>query len=556
MRSGEITCGMEMAANRALLYSLGVRREEIGRPLIAVVSSFNEIVPGCMPLRGIAEAVKQGVRQAGGIPFEFNTIGVCDNIAQGTTGMYYSLPSRDIIAYSVEIMLEAHRFDGAVFLLSCDKITPGMLMAMARVNIPSIAVAVGIMRDGEFLNEKITTSLIREYVGRCQAGKIPPEELARVELAACPSLGSCSMLGTANTMNCMAEVMGLTLPYSATLPSDSAEKRREAIAAGERVVTLVREDICPLSFFGRANLENAVKVCLAIGGSTNAVLHLPAIAGSAGIRMGLETFEKLRESVPLVTKINPSSPMTMTDFHKAGGVPAVMKSLAELLDLNLPTVSGQALAKIVQEAHWRCRDVIRSVVQPYAPHGGITILRGNFAPEGAVVKDSAVPEAMRKFRGPAVVFNGMEAAVAAVKANSISPGSVIVIRYEGPVGGPGMREMQLITAILSGSGRAETTALVTDGRFSGSTRGPCIGHVAPEAARGGPIAFVRDGDMLSIDLDARTLSVEITADEMIRRRVGWTPTRGTLKGILGLYAAMEPDTSIGAAWNPFSPRKG
>lgn len=549
MRSDEITGGMDMAANRALLYSVGVRREEIGKPLIAVVSSFNEIVPGCMPLRNLAESVKQGIRQGGGIPFEFNTIGVCDGIAQGTTGMYYSLPSRDIIAYSVEIMLEAHRFDGAVFLVSCDKITPGMLMAMARVNIPSLAVAAGIMRDGEFRGEKITTSLMRECIGRRQAGKMTSEELDLVEQAACPSLGSCSMLGTANTMNCMAEALGLTLPLSATLAADSAEKHREGVAAGERAVELVRENLRPLDILGEKSLENAVKVCLAIGGSTNAVLHLPAIAASAGVRMGIEKFEELGDTVPIVLKINPSSPRTMTDFHRAGGVPAVLGSLSGLLDMDLPTVSGLPLARIAAAADWTDRGLIRPAADPYAPRGGISVLRGNLAPEGAVVKASAVPEAMRRFRGPAAVFDGMDAAVAAVEKGGVRPGSVIVIRYEGPVGGPGMREMQLITAILSGSGLAESTALVTDGRFSGSTRGPCIGHVAPEAARGGTIALVHDGDIVSIDLESRSLALDVPAEELARRRDGWSPPRQERrKGILGLYASLSPDTATGAVW--------
>lgn len=548
LKSDEITAGMDMAANRALLYSVGMRREEIGKPLIAVVSSFNEIVPGCLPLRDLAASVKQGIRQGGGIPFEFNTIGVCDGIAQGTAGMYYSLPSRDIIAYSVEIMLEAHRFDGAVFLLSCDKITPGMLMAMTRVNIPSVAVAVGVMRDGEFRSEKITTSLMRECVGRCQAGVLSEDELAEVEQAACPSLGSCSMLGTANTMNCMAEAMGLTFPLSATMFADSAEKKREAVMAGERVVSLVREGVRPLDILSEKSYENAVKVCLGIGGSTNAVLHLPAMAASAGFSMGIETFETLGETVPIVLKVNPSSPKTMTDFHRAGGVPAVLRSMKELLSLGLPTVSGRPLSEIVAAAEWTDRELIRPPETPYAPKGGITILRGNLAPEGAVVKASAVPAEMRRFRGPAAVFDGMDAAVEAVEKGSVKPGSVIVIRYEGPVGGPGMREMQLITAILAGSGLASRTALVTDGRFSGSTRGPCIGHVAPEAAKGGPLAFVRDGDEVVIDLENRLLELSVSDAGLAERKRGWRAPVKNRKGILGLYASLSPDTSKGALW--------
>ncbi len=548
LKSDEITAGMDKATSRSLLHSLGVKREDFGKPLIAVVSSFNEIVPGCMPLRDLAAEVKKGIRLGGGIPFEFNTIGVCDGIAQGTEGMKYSLPSRDIIAYSVEIMLQAHSFDGAVFLLSCDKITPGMLMAMTRVNIPSIAVAVGIMADGEFKGEKITTSLMRECIGRCQAGKITEEELAEIEISSCPSLGSCSMLGTANTMNSIAEAMGLTLPLSATTLADSPEKRREAAVAGERIVTLVRDKVRPLDLLSEESYRNAIKLCLGIGGSTNAVLHLPAMAAAAGYCMGIDTFEELGERIPIVLKINPSSPKTMTDFHLAGGVPAVMASLKDKLSLDMPTVSGKTLAEIALAAEWKDKELIRPVEAAYSPKGGITILHGNLAPEGAVVKASAVPKDMWRFKGSAAVFDGMDDAVMAVEKGLVKPGSVIVIRYEGPVGGPGMREMQMITAILAGSGLASSTALVTDGRFSGSTRGPCIGHVAPEAAKGGPLAFVHDGDMVSIDLDSKSLELEVSEAELTARKAAWVPPVQNRKGILGLYASLAPDTATGALW--------
>jgi len=395
LRSEDITAGMDKAANRALLYPLGVQRKDFGKPFIAIVSSFNEIVPGCMPLRKLADEAKKGVREAGGIPFEFNTIGVCDGIAQGTAGMRWSLPSRDIIAYSVEIMLQAHRFDGAVFLLSCDKITPGMLMAMARVNIPSIAVAVGIMADGLYHGEKITTSLMRECVGRCQAGKMTETELEEVEGQACPSLGSCSMLGTANTMNSIAEVLGLTFPYSATIQADSSEKFEEARAVGKRAVELVNENLRPLDLITKASLEDAVKVCLAIGGSTNVVLHLPAIATSAKNPMGIEAFERFSEQIPIILKINPSSAFTMTDFHKAGGIPAVLKSLESKLSLDRPAVNGKTMADSAQKARWNDVTLLRPLDNPYSVKGGITILRGTLAPEGAVVKASAVPPNLR-----------------------------------------------------------------------------------------------------------------------------------------------------------------
>lgn len=548
LRSDEVTAGMDKATSRSLLHSLGVKREELRKPFIAVVSSFNEIVPGCMPLRDLAAEVKEGIRKGGGVPFEFNTIGVCDGIAQGTEGMKYSLPSRDIIAYSVEIMLQAHSFDGAVFLLSCDKITPGMLMAMTRVNIPSIAVAVGVMADGEFKGEKITTSLMRECTGRCQAGKITEEELAEIEMGACPSLGSCSMLGTANTMNSVAEAMGLTLPLSATTLAGSPDKLKEAREAGERIVGLVKEDLKPLDLLSEESYRNAIRLCLGIGGSTNAVLHIPAMAAAAGFSMGIGTFEELGDKIPIVLKVNPSSPKTMTDFHKAGGVPAVLASLKDLLAMDMPTVSGRTLSEIADAAEWKDKDLIRPISSAYSPKGGITILRGNLAPLGAVVKASAMPKEMWNFKGPAAVFDGMDEAVKAVEAGRVKPGTVIVIRYEGPVGGPGMREMQMITAILSGSGLSSSTALVTDGRFSGSTRGPCIGHVAPEAAKGGPIALVRDGDIVSIDIDNNSLGLEVAEEEMAARRKAWSPKAQNRKGILGLYASLAPDTSSGALW--------
>lgn len=549
LKSDDITAGMDKSANRALLYPLGLTRGDFGKPFIAVVSSFNEIVPGCMPLRALAEEVKRGIREAGGVPFEFNTIGVCDGIAQGTDGMRWSLPSRDIIAYSVEIMLQAHRFDGAVFLISCDKITPGMLMAMARVNIPSIAVAAGVMADGEFKGEKITTSLMRECIGRCQAGKMTETELAEVESRACPSLGSCSMLGTANTMNSVAEVLGLTFPRSATTLADTPEKFAEARAAGARAVEMVREDLRPLNLITEKSLEDAVKVCLAIGGSTNAVLHIPAIASAAGYAMGIETFERFTDQIPIILKINPSSAFTMTDFHRAGGIPAVLQSLRRALSLDRPSVNGATVGDSAARAEWTDQTLIRPMAQPYAPKGGITIMRGSLAPDGAVVKASAVPAHMRQFRGPARVFDGMDSAIVALEAGQIPPGSVIVIRYEGPVGGPGMREMQLITAMLAGSDLASSTALVTDGRFSGSTRGPCIGHIAPEAAKGGPLALVQSGDSISIDLDRARLDLEVAPEELARRSVSWSAPRQQREGVLGLYASLSPDTSKGALWN-------
>ncbi len=536
-RSRDLTEGVDRAAHRALLYSLGLSREDLDRPFIAVVNSWNEIVPGCLPQRQVADAVKQGIRAAGAIPFEFNTIGVCDGMAQGHVGMSYSLPSREVIADSAEIMLQAHRFDGAVFLTSCDKITPGMLMAMFRVNIPSIIVAPGTMAPGEYKGEKLTTSLIREFVGRCQAGIISEEELSEVERVACPTLGSCAMIGTANTMVCICEVLGLAYPGSATMPASTSEKLREGIVVGKRIVDLVNRDVKPLDLVNRDAFVDAAKFVLAIGGSTNATLHIPTLAAEAGYEVTLSDMEALCEATPYVSRINPSGKQTMADFHLAGGVSAVLASLGDAhFRLDRMSVSGKTLREIADAAPWADKEMIRPASEPISPIGALKVLRGNLAPEGAVCKRSGADKAMWRHSGPARVFHSMEEAVRVVSEGGIVPGSVIVIRYEGPVGGPGMREMHLITSILAGSGLAKSTALVTDGRFSGSTRGPCIGHVTPEAALGGPIAFVRDGDTISIDLYEGKLELAVDADEIERRRTVWQPVVRKHRGVLASFA--------------------
>jgi len=536
-RSRDLTDGIDRAAHRALLYSLGLSRDDLERPFIAVANSWNEIVPGCVPQRQVADAVKQGIRAAGAVPFEFNTIGVCDGMAQGHVGMGFSLPSREVIADSAEIMLEAHRFDGAVFLTSCDKITPGMLMAMFRVNIPSIIVAPGTMAPGEYKGEKLTTSLIREFAGRCQAGILSEEELSDVERVACPTLGSCAMMGTANTMACICEVLGLAYPASATMPASSSEKLREGYVVGERIVQLVKDDLKPLDLVNRDAFVDAVKFVLAAGGSTNATLHIPTLAEEAGYEVSLPDMEALCERVPYVSRINPSGKQTMEDFHRAGGVSAVFASLGDAhFRLDRRSVCGKSLREIADAAPWADRQMIRPASEPISPMGALKVLRGNLAPEGAVCKRSGADKTMWRHAGPARVFHSMEEAVRVVEENGVAPGSVIVIRYEGPVGGPGMREMHLITSILAGSGLAKSTALVTDGRFSGSTRGPCVGHVTPEAALGGPIALVQDGDRISIDLYEGKLELEVGDEELARRRAGWEPLVRPHRGVLASFA--------------------
>lgn len=547
LRSHAVTEGSDRAASRALFFSMGLKREQLDKPLVAVVNCWNEVVPGCVPQREVAEHVKKGVREAGGTPMEFNTIGVCDGIAQGHAGMKFSLPSREIIAYSIEIMLESHQFDAAVFLSSCDKITPGMLMAAARVNIPSIFVPPGIMKAGEHKGQKLTLSLMREFIGKQQSGKITMEELHEIEEKACPSLGSCSMMGTANTMNAISEVLGMAMPYSSTTFAGSAEKFMQGEKAGREVVNLLRNNIRPSDIMIKEAFENAIRFVMAIGGSTNSVLHIPAIANELDIELNHETFDRF-SSIPYISKINPSGPRPVEDFHEAGGVAAVMKSLGNNIYRGQSTVSGATIGEIADGAAWTDKDMIRPTDKPFNEEGALAVLWGNLAPDGAVVKQSAVSEKMRAHKGPAVVFDSMEDAIDGVKQHTIKPGSVIVIRYEGPTGGPGMREMQAITAMLMGTGLAENTALVTDGRFSGSTRGPCIGHVSPEAALGGPIALVQNGDMIEISTADKKLTIDVSDEALKKRRETWQPKENNVKGVLALYNTMKPQAKTGAVW--------
>ena len=552
----EVTHGVDRVAQRALFYSLGQDRQCMEKPMIAIVNSWNEIVPGCAPLRNLAGPVREGILEAGGQPCEFCTIGVCDGLAQGHRGISYSLPSRDIIAYSIEIMLQAHCFDGAVFLGSCDKITPGMLMAAMRVNIPTVFVQCGIMAQGDHRGHKLTLSNTREYTGKFHVGDISAEELVEVEENACPTLGSCSMMGTANSMACMAEALGLALPLSASTPSYLAAKSREARQAGRLVLDLVKTDTKARDIVSRESLENALRVALATGGSTNVALHVPALARELGFEMTMETLAQVSKKTPYVAKVNPSGPLTMNDFHNAGGVPAVCKSLGNLLHQECRTVCGKTIGEIAQDAAWNDKEVIRPRNAPYSPEGGLRALWGTLAPGSAIVKAAAVDKNIWRHRGPAVVFDSMEDSITAVEAGKVRAGSVIVIRYEGPVGGPGMREMQMITAILMGCGLGDSTALVTDGRFSGSTRGPCIGHVCPEAALGGPIALVRDGDMIEIDIENGRLNLEVSEEEIARRRAVWKPIEKKLTGILKLYAHIAPQANGGAVWEIAGRRLG
>ena len=538
LNSDEVVCGVDRGGHRALLYSLGIEKEEMSRPFIAVVNSWNEIVPGCAPLREIASFVKRGISEAGGLPFEFCTIGVCDGLAQGHRGMSYSLPSREVIADSIEIMLKAHCFDGAVFLGSCDKIIPGMLMAALRVNIPSIFVQSGPMQNGCSKGQKLSMPSLREYTGKYFESEISKEELEKIEKRAMPTQGSCAMLGTANSMSCVVETLGLGLPMTATTPPFTSQKKQEAVQAGRTIVGLIHDGIRPRDIVGKNSIENALRVGFAIGSSTNLVLHMSEIAKEAGIAVSLGKMDEISASTPYISKIHPSGTVPFNDLNEAGGVPAIMQSLGGLLHGEERTVSGKSVGEVAGSAEWSDKEIIRPAERPFHNSGSLKVLWGSLAPEGAVVKQSGVAENMRRHRGPAVVFENMEAAVEAVEHNRIEKGSVLVIRNEGPVGGPGMREMQLVTTLMVGTGLSDTTALVTDGRFSGATRGPCIGHVSPEAALGGPIACVRDGDIISIDLNKGTLDIEVGKDELQKRASVLGASRGdrpAAEGVLGSF---------------------
>ncbi len=537
MRSDEMKRGIERAPQRALLKALGLTDKNIAKPFIGVANSFTTIVPGHIHLKNIGEAVKAGIEGAGGTPFEFNTIAVCDGLAMGHQGMRYSLPSRELIADSVEVMVQAHRLDGVVLISDCDKITPGMLMAAARLDVPAISVTGGAMSSGKFRGEKVGVSNVFEGMGKVIAEKMTLEELSQLENVACPGCGSCNGMFTANTMACLTEALGMSLPYCATALATNASKLRIAKKTGEKIVELTNKDIKPSQILKREAFENAIAVDMALGGSTNSVLHLSAIAREAGISLSLCVFDEISRQIPHLCSMVPSGPYDMEDLDNAGGLPALMKELSPLLHQDSFTVAGCTLGENLRDAKVLNDNVIRPLANPVHEGGGIAILSGNLAPKGAVVKTIAVSHRMLRHIGPARVFDSEKESVEAMKKRLIQPGDVIVIRYEGPVGGPGMPEMLVPTATITGMGLSDSVALVTDGRFSGATRGPCIGHVEPEAAKGGPIAVVRDGDMISIDIADRVLRVDLTDEEIEQRLKDWNPRRPRVtKGYLARYS--------------------
>ncbi|KJS17891.1 MAG: dihydroxy-acid dehydratase [Peptococcaceae bacterium BRH_c4b] len=549
MRSDAIKKGLDKAPHRSLLKALGFVDQELECPMIGVVNSFNEIVPGHMHLNEITAAVKAGVRLAGGTPVEFPAIAVCDGIAMNHSGMKYSLASRELIADMVETMAEAHQFDGLVLVTACDKVVPGMLMAAARLDIPSIVISGGPMLAGRHRGERVSLSTIFEAVGAVRAGKITEAELAEYEESTCPGCGSCAGMFTANSMNCLTEALGMALPGNGTVPAISAARRRLAKLTGIKVMELVREGVKPSDILTPKAFDNGLAVDMALGCSTNTVLHLPAIASEAGVEINLDKINSISDSIPNLCKLSPMGSHFMEDLHEAGGIGAVMGELAKkgLIDLDVSTVSGMKVGDIIREQVVLNPDVIRSIDNPYSQSGGIAILKGNLAPDGAVVKKAGVAPEMLSHRGPARVFNSEEEAAAAINSGVIQKGDVIVIRYEGPKGGPGMREMLTPTATVIGLGLDKDVALLTDGRFSGATRGASIGHISPEAAEGGPVAALQDGDMIEIDINNNKLNVELSPEELADRLSRWQPPEPRVKkGYLARYAKLVTSASTGA----------
>jgi dihydroxy-acid dehydratase len=546
-----MTRGATKAPHRSLLHALGLTREEMERPLVGVVNAANEVVPGHMHLDRVAEAVKAGVRLAGGTPMEFPAIGVCDGLAMNHEGMRFSLPSREIIADSVELMATAHPFDALVCIPNCDKVTPGMLMAMLRLNIPAILISGGPMPAGEYGGRRADLITVFEGVGRARRGDLSAEELEELALRACPGCGSCAGMFTANTMNCLAEAVGLALPGNGTAPASSAERIRLAKQAGMQVMRLLEQRISPRDIVSPAAVHNAVAVDMALGGSTNTVLHLPAVFTEAGLDLDLDIFDAISRVTPNLCRLSPAGEHHIQDLHAAGGILAVLAALAEggLVKTEALTATGASVAENIRRAKARVLDssVIRPLSDPYSAEGGLAVLRGNLAPDGAVVKQSAVAPEMMRRTGRARVFDAEEEAMQAILGGEIVKGDVVVIRYEGPRGGPGMREMLSPTSAVTGMGLGKDVALLTDGRFSGGTNGAAVGHISPEAADGGPIGLVRDGDEIRIDIPSRRLELLVEEEELERRRKTHKPREKEIASpVLRRYAKQVGSAAGGA----------
>jgi len=554
MKSDAAKRGVERAPHRSLLYAVGCTRADMDKPFIGIINSFSEIVPGHIHLRDIAEAVKAGVWSGGGVPFEVNTIAVCDGIAMNHPGMKYSLPSRELIADSVEIVAEAHAFDALVFIPNCDKIIPGMLMAAVRLNLPSIFISGGPMLAGNLSSDdgvkKVDISSVFEAVGEVAKGSMSQEELEQLVEIACPGCGSCAGMFTANTMNCLTEALGMGLPGNGTIPAVDARRIQLAREAGQQIMKLLASDIRPRDIIDKDSIHNAFAVDMALGGSTNSVLHLMAVAHEAGVDFPLTMVNEISQHTPNLCKLRPSGDYHLEDLDRAGGIGAVMKELPGLLKLASRTVSGKSVAEIIAGSRVMDKEVIRAVANAYSATGGMAILFGNLAPEGAVVKRAAVAPEMMVHRGPARVFDSEEEATTAIMSGSIKPGEVVVIRYEGPKGGPGMREMLTPTSLLSGMGMDREVALITDGRFSGATRGAAIGHVSPEAASKGPIAALTNGDIISIDIPNYKLEMELSDKEIFNRLARLAKFEPKAKtGYLRYYAEKVGSASTGAVFS-------
>ena len=547
-RSNNLTKGAARAPHRSLLKGLGFTSDEMEKPLIGIANSFNEIIPGHIHLKTLVQYVKDGIRNAGGVPMEFNTIGICDGLAMNHIGMKYSLVTRNIIADSIEATAMATPFDAIVFMPNCDKVVPGMLIAAARLNIPSLFVSGGAMLAGVYKGKKVGLSNVFEAIGEYEAGLITRKELNIVEDMACPTCGSCSGMYTANTMNCLTEALGMGLPGNGTVPAVFSERLRLAKKAGMQIVQVLKKDLRPKDIMTKEAFENAVAMDMALGGSSNTALHLPAIAHEAGVKLTLDDFNEIAKKTPQLCKLSPSGEYFIEDLYRAGGVTGVMKRMLEngRLHADAKTVALQTQGELAKEAFINDDDVIRPWDNPAYETGGIAVLKGNLAVDGSVVKEGAVDREMLVHSGPAKVFDCEEDAVEAIKTGKIVAGDVVVIRYEGPKGGPGMREMLAPTAMIAGMGLDKDVALITDGRFSGATRGASIGHVSPEAASGGTIGIVQDGDIIEIDIPARKLNVKLSDEEIARRKSELKPYKPNLKGYLRKYAMHVSSAAEGA----------
>lgn len=564
-RSRKTLDGPDGAYARSLYRASGFTASDLKKPLVAVVNSWTEANPGHCHLRELAWHVKSGILAAGGTPMEFSTIAPCDGIAQGE-GMHYVLPSREIIAASVEMMVQAHQFDGMVMLCSCDKIIPGMVMAAIRCNIPTIFLTGGTMlpftrredrkpdsfvpprlRDCISLDRKMVACDVKEAIGKYKSGEIDACELAYIETNVCASPGACSMMGTANTMSCVVEALGLSMPGCATMPAASSARLASARITGEQILKVMDEDLTPRRIVTEESIHNAIRVSVSIGGSTNMLLHIPAIAHEAGVEVPINLFERFSRETPLLARFKPASRFNLLDFHEAGGVPALMKEMLDLLQLDLPTVTCRTLRENLSQARVARREVIHSLDDPIAPEGGIAILYGSLAPKGAVVKQSAVDPKMLVHSGRAKVFDCEEGVRDYMSSKRVQPGDVLVIGYEGPKGGPGMRELSIPAALLIGMGLGDSVAMITDGRYSGASRGPCIGHVCPEAAEGGPIALVQDNDIIDIDIPNRRLDIRVSESELEKRKNQWKPKPPRVRGgFLDIYSRLVSGADEGA----------